>query len=404
MNEPTDAPDQQGTHAHPHDTAGQADDAHDHDRDAAHDPDEHDHDHASTDHDHETDHDHSHSSGGDHDHEHAGGLGGLLGGLLHTHSHSSSRTDRALEASERGIWALKISLGGLLATAIFQVVIVLISGSVALLADTIHNFADALTAVPLWIAFVVGRRPPTRRYTYGFRRAEDLAGVFVVLVMLASATLAAWESYRKLVNPEPLTNLGWVMVAAVVGFLGNELVAIFRIRVGREIGSAALEADGYHARTDGLTSLAVLVGAVGVLLGFRQADPIVGLLITIPILQVVWGAAKTIWERLMDAVDPALVDAVERGAQKIGNVRAVHDVRVRWLGHNLEAELHVDVDGTLSTIASHEIANEIEHRLLHDLPQLETVTVHIDPIGPAGEDFHGAMAHHKPKKQPATGD
>jgi len=330
-------------------------------------------------------------------------LRGLFGELFHTHSHSSSRTDRALEASERGIWALKVSLGGLLATAIFQVIIVLISGSVALLADTIHNFADALTAVPLWIAFVVGRRPPTRRYTYGFRRAEDLAGVFVVLLMLASAALAAWESYRKLINPEPISNIPWVAVAAVVGFLGNELVALFRIRIGREIGSAALEADGLHARTDGLTSLAVLLGAIGVWLGFPQADPIIGLLITIPILQVVWGAAWTIWERLMDAVDPTLVDAVERGAQRIASVRAVHDVRVRWLGHNLEAELHADVDGTLSTIASHEIGNEIEHRLLHDLPQLETVTVHINPIGAPHEDFHETTAHHKPDRQPAAG-
>jgi len=400
MHEPTNPPDQPGAHTHPHSTtAYHADDAHDHD--AAHDHDDHDHDHAGAEHDHEheSDHDHSHAADHNHDHERAGGLRGLLGELFHTHSHSSSRTDRALESSERGIWALKVSLGGLLATAIFQVIIVLISGSVALLADTIHNFADAMTAVPLWIAFVVGRRPATRRYTYGFRRAEDLAGIFVVLVMLASAALAGWESYRKLLNPEPLTNLGWVMVAAVVGFLGNELVAIFRIRVGREIGSAALEADGYHARTDGLTSLAVLLGALGVWLGFPQADPIIGLLITIPILQVVWGAARTIWERLMDAVDPALVDAVERGAQRIDSVRAVHDVRVRWLGHNLEAELHADVDGTLSTIASHEIANEIEHRLLHDLPQLENVSVHIDPLGAEGEDFHGATAHHKPKQQ-----
>jgi cation diffusion facilitator family transporter len=322
-------------------------------------------------------------------------LSGFLGALFHTHSHSSSRTDSALESSERGIWALKISLVGLLATAIFQVVIVLISGSAALLADTIHNFADALTAVPLWIAFMVGRRPPTRRYTYGFRRAEDLAGIFVVLVMLASAALAAWESYRKLVNPEPLTYLPWVMVASVIGFLGNELVAIFRIRVGREIGSAALEADGLHARTDGLTSLAVLVGAIGVWLGFPRADPIVGLLITIPILQVVWGAARTIWERLMDAVDPALVDAVERGAAKVPGVQRVHDVRVRWLGHSLEAELHSDVDSKLSTADSHAIAQEIEHALLHALPQLATVTVHIDPAGAPSEDFHAVTAHHK---------
>jgi cation diffusion facilitator family transporter len=341
--------------------------------------------HAHDDHDHDSEH-------GDHDH--AGGLGGLLGGLFHTHSHASSRTDRALEGSERGIWALKISLGGLFATAVFQVVIVIISGSAALLADTIHNFADALTAVPLWIAFVIGRRPPTRRYTYGFRRAEDLAGIFIVLVMLASAALAGWESYKKLVAPEPLQNLGWVMAAAVIGFLGNELVAIFRIRVGREIGSAALEADGYHARTDGLTSLAVLVGALGVWLGYPLADPIVGLLITIPILQVVWGAAKTIWERLMDAVDPRLVDKVERAARPVEGVRSVHDVRIRWLGHNLEAELYAEVDSQLSTADSHAIAQEIEHALLHAIPQLERVIVHIDPAGPDGEDYHATTAHH----------
>jgi cation diffusion facilitator family transporter len=392
MNKPDPAP-----HDHPHESPG-----HDHphgDHDHAHSP--HDqaaggasiasHDHGARAHD-----DHAHDDH-NHDHAHAGGLRGFFGELFHTHSHASSRTDRALESSERGIWALKISLVGLLATAIFQVVIVLISGSVGLLADTIHNFADALTAVPLWIAFVIGRRPPTRRYTYGFRRAEDLAGIFVVLVMLASAALAGWESYRRLVNPEPLAYLPWVIVASVIGFLGNELVAIFRIRVGREIGSAALEADGLHARTDGLTSLAVLVGAIGVWLGYPRADPIVGLLITVPILQVVWGAARTIWERLMDAVDPALVDAVERDAARIDGVKRVHDVRVRWLGHSLEAELHADVDSQLSTADSHAIGQEIEHALLHALPQLATVTVHIDPAGAASENFHAVTAHHHAK-------
>jgi cation diffusion facilitator family transporter len=425
MNERTGSPHDHSSHAdhdhgehehdeHPHDSngLGHGDNAHgEHDHDSDHEHGEHDHDeHGEHEHDHahdehgEHEHDHAHDDqdhadhdGHDHDehdHEHGGGLGGLLGGLLHTHSHGAGRSDRALESSERGIWALKISLFGLLATAIFQIVIVLISGSAALLADTIHNFADALTAVPLWIAFVVGRRPPTRRYTYGFRRAEDLAGVFVVLVMLASAALVAWESYRKLVDPQPLSNLGWVMVAAVIGFLGNELVAIFRIRVGREIGSAALEADGLHARTDGLTSLAVLVGAIGVWLGYPQADPIVGLLITIPILQVVWGAAKTIWERLMDAVDPTFVDMVERAAGRTAGVRRVHDVRVRWLGHNLEAELHADVDAQLSTADSHAIAEEVEHSLLHDLPQLERVIVHVDPVE-ADRDFHAVTAHHR---------
>ncbi len=370
------------------DEGRRATDDHDiHDPNHAHDA--HDHDHSNHDHDHDHgDHDH------DHDHEHTGGLRGLFGALFHTHSHATSRTDRVLESSERGIWALKISLVGLFLTAVFQLVIVLISGSAALLADMIHNFADALTAVPLWIAFVIGRRPPTRRYTYGYRRAEDLAGVCIVLIMLASAALAGWESYRKLVNPEPVQNLPWVMVAAVIGFLGNELVAIFRIRVGREIGSAALEADGQHARTDGLASLAVLIGAIAVWAGYRQADPIVGLLITIPILLVVFDAAKSVWERLMDAVDPGLVDSVERTARQADGALAIHDVRVRWLGHNLEAELYADVDSQLTTADSHAIGQEIEHALLHALPQLERVIVHIDPIGPGGEDFHATTAHH----------
>jgi cation diffusion facilitator family transporter len=403
MNERDSAP---HDHAHDDPTHTHADhDDHDHngheqehdDHDHAHDDPDHEHDdHDHDDHGHDDhDHDHDDHAHGDHDHAHGGGLSGFLGGLLHTHSHTSSRTDRALESSERGIWALKISLVGLLATAIFQVVIVAISGSAALLADTIHNFADALTAVPLWIAFVVGRRRPTKRYTYGFRRAEDLAGIFVVLVMLVSAGLVAWESYRKLIEPQPLTYLPWVIVASVIGFLGNELVAIYRIRVGREIGSAALEADGLHARTDGLTSLAVLVGAIGVWLGYPRADPIIGLLITIPILQVVWGAARTIWERLMDAVDPTLVDSVEQKAARIHGVQRVQGVRVRWLGHSLEAELHAAVDSQLSTAASHKIAQEIEHALLHALPQLSTVTVHIDPASATNEDFHAVTAHHR---------
>jgi cation diffusion facilitator family transporter len=367
-------------------------DAHDDEHDHAHD-DEHDHAHDDEhDHAHDDEHDHAHG-----DHDHAGGLVGLLGEIFHTHSHSGPRADAALESSDRGIQALKISLAGLFLTALFQVVIAALSGSAGLLADTIHNFADALTAVPLWIAFVVGRRPPTRRYTYGYRRAEDLAGIFIIVLMLASAAFAAWESYRKLVSPEPIKYLPWVMVAAVVGFVGNELVAILRIRVGREIGSAALEADGQHARVDGLTSLAVLAGAIGVALGFPLADPIIGLLITIPILLVVRDAAKTIWERLMDAVDPSLVDAIERKARDVAGVREIHDVRLRWLGHILEAELHIGVDSAISTAASHAIAQDAEHTLLHTLPQLRAVAVHVDPVSAAGEDFHAATAHHKAK-------
>ena len=332
----------------------------------------------------------------DHGHEHSSGVVAALLGLFRPHSHDAADSvDLRLESSSRGIWALKVSLLGLLATALFQVLIVMISGSVALLADTIHNFSDALTAVPLWFAFALGRRAATTRYTYGYGRAEDLAGVFIVLMIAASAGLAGWESVQRLLDPQPIANLGWVMVAAVIGFAGNELVAIFRIRVGTEIGSAALVADGYHARTDGFTSLAVLVGAVGVLLGFPLADPLVGVGITIAILFVLKEAATQMWHRLMDAADPGIVEGLGREAAAVEGVQEVDDMRVRWLGHRLEADLRIVVDEDLPTRESHRLAEEVRHRLFHAQPKLASIIVHVDPCGHSGNDLHGGTAHHR---------
>ena len=331
----------------------------------------------------------------EHDHRH--GTSGSIGGWFRPHSHDADdRVDAALESSSRGIWALKVSLLGLAATAGFQVVIFFMSGSVALLADTIHNFSDALTAVPLWIAFVLGRRAATSRYTYGYGRAEDLAGIFIVLMIAASAGLAGWESIGRLLDPQPVANLGWVMVAAVIGFGGNEAVALFRIRVGREIGSAALVADGYHARADGFTSLAVLLGAIGVWLGFPLADPLVGLAITIAIGFVLKDAAFQVWHRLMDAADPDLVATLAASAARVSGVEAVDGLRLRWLGHRLEADLRVVVDEDLSTRDSHALAEAVRHALVHAEPKLATVVVHVDPCGHSGGDRHGAAEHHAP--------
>ena len=331
----------------------------------------------------------------DHDHQHPSGLWSRLRKVVKPHSHDSANSvDAQLESSSRGIWALKISLLGLLATAAFQVVIVLISGSVALLADTIHNFSDALTAVPLWIAFVLGRRAATKRYTYGYGRAEDLAGVFIVLMIAASAAVAGWESVQRLLDPQPIANLGWVIVAAIVGFAGNEAVAIFRIRVGNQIGSAALVADGHHARADGFTSLAVLFGAVGVLLGFPLADPLVGLGITVAILFVLRDAGLQMWHRLMDAADPEVVQDLAREAALVENVQQVDDVRLRWLGHRLEADMRIVVDEDLPTRESHRLAEEVRHRLFHVQPKLASIIVHVDPCGHSGGDLHGGTAHH----------
>jgi cation diffusion facilitator family transporter len=311
----------------------------------------------------------------------------------HTHGHTHGAVDASLFTSRRGIWAVKWSVVGLGATALAQAVVVAITGSAALLADTIHNIGDAATALPLWAAFRLGARPATRRFTYGYGRFEDLAGVAIVLVILASAAAAGYASIQRLIHPEPVAYLWAVAAAAVIGFAGNEAVALFRIKVGEEIGSAALVADGHHARIDGLTSLAVLAGAVGVWLGHPWADPVVGLLITAAILKIVWDSGKAVFIRLLDGVDADVVEEIRR---TIGHIEGVHDVtevRVRWLGHRMHAEVNVAVDPTLSVTQGHDIAVHVQHDLLHDLRYLASATIHVDPRDTSGEHHHRPADH-----------
>jgi cation diffusion facilitator family transporter len=300
--------------------------------------------------------------------------------VFRPHSHDAAdRTDGELEASEQGIRAVKISFVALLLTSVIQVVIITATGSIALVADTIHNFSDALTAIPLFLAFRLSRRPPTRRYTYGYRRAEDLAGLFVLAMIAISAVIAGYEAVRRLIHPQPLDHLSWLFAAGVVGLLGNELVALYRIRVGSRIGSAALTADGYHARTDGFTSLAVALGALGAWLGFERADPILGLVISVAIFAVLRGAARQIFYRLMDAVDPETVDAVEQVAAATTGVRRVDAVRVRWVGHRLATSLVIVVANDLSVSAGHAVAAHVEDHLLESVRHLDDVDIHVHP-------------------------
>jgi cation diffusion facilitator family transporter len=363
---------------------------------------------------HRVDDDHDHSSSSEpntgitslHANAHGSGILDRLQEAIpffHGHTHGDLQLDEALESSDRGIRALQASLLLLAGTALFQVVVVLMSGSVALLSDTVHNFTDAMTAVPLWIAFSLGRRVANRRYTYGYGRAEDVAGVLIVLFILSSAIFAVYESYDHLVNPRPLENLGWVIAAALIGFAGNEAVALLRIRVGREIGSAALVADGQHARIDGLTSLAVLGGAAGVLAGFERADPIVGLAISAIILFIVKDATVAMWHRLMDAIDPEVIADIESVAtatiENMAGVQTVSDLRVRWLGHKLQAEMSITVDEEMSTRSSHHCAEEVRHALFHARPQLTSIIVHIEPDGRGGDDPHRITAHHEGSNQ-----
>ena len=326
-------------------------------------------------HDHSHDH-HPHDQG----HEHATGLRGFVLSVFKPHSHDAADSiDTALESSKEGIRALKVSLLVLLATASAQAVVVIFTGSVALLADTIHNFSDAMTAIPLWIAFVLVRRPPTKRFTYGLGRVEDVAGLFIVLMIALSALVAGYESIHRLIEPRDITNTGVVLAAGIIGFVGNELVAMYRIRVGRKIASAALVADGLHARTDGFTSLAVAAGAIGVMAGLPLADPIVGLLITVAILVVLKGAATEVFRRLLDGVDPALVEQAERSLADTPGVTGVDSVQLRWIGHQLPAETSVQVAGDLDLQTAHAIAHRAEDRLRLDLPKLTEATVHVGP-------------------------
>ena len=322
-------------------------------------------------------HDGGHEYEHDHDHGHHHLDGRPRGGRGHGHTHGI--VDPTIATTARGIWAIKWSFIILAITASLQLVVVLASGSVALLADTIHNAGDAATAIPLWIAFLLARRKPSPRFTYGYGRVEDLAGVAIVLIILLSAIVAGYEAIDRFIHPQSILHLGWVAAAGVIGFVGNEAVAIYRIRIGREIDSAALIADGYHARVDGLTSLAVVVGAIGVWLGFPLADPIIGLLITIAIGGIVWQSAKAVFARMLDGVEPDVAAQIRHAAKHVSEIREVLDVRARWVGHRLTAELDVALDDDMTVQAADAITARFERELHEHLPALAATRIRVRP-------------------------
>ncbi len=338
---------------------------------------------------------HDHPDGQDHgDHAPQGLVARLTARIRpHRHDHAAS-IDTALESDARGIRALKLSLVALGITALFQLVVFLFTNSVALLSDTLHNAADALTALPIWFAFTLARRPATRRFSYGYGRTEDIAGLIVVLFIAGSAAFALWESFDRLVDPTPVSYVWAVGAAGIIGFIGNEAVARYRIRVGREIGSAALVADGMHARTDGFTSLGVLAGAIGVAIGFPAADPIAGIVIAFLIVSVLFSAGRDVFLRILDAVEPGLIDETEQALARVDGVESVGAVRIRWIGHRLHAEAEVVVNENLRITEAHEIAERARHAVLHEVTHLASAIIHADPCGHSGDDPHADLAHH----------
>ena len=363
----------------------------------------HTHDHSDEQHNHlhphehdEHEHPHPHEHGGGH---HGGGIWGWISTIFHLHGHSHQHgelvSDQAFIDNQEGIRTVWLALAALTITSLLQIVVVAWSGSVALLADTIHNIGDGLNSVPLLIAFYLARRVATRRYTYGFGKAEDVAGIFIVLSIAISAGVVFYESIQKFFNPEPMSNLGWVAAAAIIGFLGNEAVALLQIRTGRKIGSAALVADGLHARTDGLTSLAVLLAAGGTWLGFPIVDPIIGILIGVAILFITRDAIVTMWYRLMDAIEPEYMEKAEAIIAAQPGVKELYRLRMRWMGHRLQAEATIAVDPHLTTLESHHIAEQVRHELFHQIPTLSEAIIHVDPWLVEPETAHELTLHHE---------
>jgi cation diffusion facilitator family transporter len=343
-------------------------------------------------HHHPNDHTHAHH----HNNRLLGRFNAKLGFFYHHHDHRELAADRAFRENQEGVRTIWIALAVLLATALLQMVIVYFSGSISLFADTAHNIGDGLNSIPLLIAFYLARRIPTRRYNYGFGRAEDVAGILIVISIAVTAVIVFSQAIQRLLDPQPLTNLGWVAAAALIGFFGNEIVAVMQIRVGRKIGSAAMVADGLHARTDGLTSLAVLLAAAGTWFGYPIADPIIGFLIGIAILLITWDAMKTIWYRLMDAVDPALINKAEAVISTNEAVLEIRRIRMRWVGHCLYAEVYISVDPDLRTSESHMIAEQVRHVLYHEFPDLADINVHVDPWADMVESPHELTMGHEP--------
>ncbi|MGO6700693.1 cation diffusion facilitator family transporter [Rhizobium ruizarguesonis] len=326
-------------------------------------------------------------------HGHSHGSHGDAGGHGHTHG----VVDPSIASSERGIWAIKWSFVILAITAALQLAVVFSSGSVALLADTIHNIGDAATAIPLWIAFTLVRRKPSKTFNYGLGRVEDLAGMLIVLIILFSAIVAGYEAIDRLLNPQPITQLLAVAVAGVVGFIGNEAVAVFRIRVGRQMNSAALIADGYHARTDGLTSLAVVLGAVGVWLGFPLADPVIGLLITITIFGIVWQSARAVITRSLDGVEPGITDEIRHAAEHVAGIERLTDVKARWIGHKLHADMTIAVGSSKTVAEANTVVLALRNELNVHLPALGTATIQFETAETTtSAEIRGGGHHHAP--------
>ena len=281
----------------------------------------------------------------------------------------------------KAIRAIVFSSLGLLATSTLELFVVVLSGSVALLSDALHNLGDVFTTVGVYLGFRASRKVATRKYPYGYGRAEDLAGIVIVAAIWSSAVLAAWQSYEKLVTGRGTSHLPLGMLAATIGIVGNQMVARYKLKVGREIKSAPLIVDARHSMLDALASGGALLGLIGVALGFRVADPLAGFAIALLIVRIGVVATRDVVSRLMDANDEELGRAVLAAIDRIPAVKAVSDLRVRWLGRQVEVRIRVHLPATMPFSAAHDVTHQVERAVLEVIPDVREVTVEPVPEG-----------------------
>lgn len=281
-------------------------------------------------------------------------------------------TDDAAERRQANR-AIAVSAIGLALTGLVELAIALLSGSVALLGDALHNLSDVSTSVLVFVGFRASRKVPTERYPYGYERAEDLAGIGVALVIWGSAAVAAFESVNKLLRHGGTGYVGWGIAAAVVGIAGNQLVARYKLLVGKRIRSATMVADAKHSWLDALSSAGAMLGLIGVALGWAWADAVAGIVVTGFICHVGWEVTSDIAHRLLDGVDPEIITTAESVAAAVPGVTHAH-ARARWTGRTLRVEVEGFLDPATPLAAADRIGRLVAAALAPQIPEMHNFT------------------------------
>ena len=269
--------------------------------------------------------------------------------------------------------AVAVSAIGLGVTGLVELLLAVLTGSVGLLGDAIHNLSDVSTSAVVFLGFRLSRRPPTEKYPYGLERAEDLAGVGIAVVIWASAAFAGFESIRKLVNHGHTTHIAVGIAGAVLGVAGNQLVARYKLRVGKRINSATLIADAKHSWLDALSSAGALAGLVAVAFGLPWGDPVAGLAVTAFIGHVGYEVTKDVVHRLADGVDPDVITTAEAAAGSVPGVIHAH-ARARWTGRTLRVEIEGWVDPELPAKDADTMGRQVADHLARQLPEAGSFT------------------------------